>query len=70
MQGGASLHLWFFILSGSGVTLILHLGLSKQSHQILEGKCVSDHVKDAAAAEIWGGATTQEEEDTEEEEEE
>ena len=36
MQGGAALYLWFFLLSGSGVMLIPHLGLSKQPHQISE----------------------------------
>lgn len=58
MQGGAVLHLWFFLLSGSGVTLIFHLGLSKQSHLILEETCVSDHAKHAAAAaKIQGGSS-------------
>lgn len=45
MQDGAALHLWFFLPSGSGVTLIPHLGLSKQLHQIFEEKRVRDHVK-------------------------
>lgn len=37
-QGGAALPLCFFLLPGSGVMLIPHLGLSKQPHQILEEK--------------------------------